>query len=255
MALPLPPGLTPSEVGFLCEMELVTVMPRQKLESLELLGGSTQPLNPPFPTTLPLWLALLLKKQRRANINPPPWLSVDALTRILDFETDERTADFFSPSPRLPKPISSAALEGNGYLSHEGLELSSPFLKDSATSRAQDDALPYHWLDLSHLLLTHAADDFDDPDAIRRLIRDLREVRMSKLRKGLQVLDSGAGVKMNGVGGMEVAEVRAFVGGVVDGLRKINHSREEARKEREAEERENGLGSSDYRDEEDEDML
>lgn len=78
---------------------------------------------------------------------------------------------------------------------------------------------------------------------------------MSKLRKGLQVLDSGAGVKMNGVGGMEVAEVRAFVGGVVDGLRKINHSREEARKEREAEERENGLGSSDYRDEEDEDML
>jgi hypothetical protein len=41
MALPLPPGLTPSEVGFLAEMELVTVIPRQRLESLELLGVSS----------------------------------------------------------------------------------------------------------------------------------------------------------------------------------------------------------------------
>ena len=40
MALPLPAGLTPSEVGFLCEMELVTVIPRQRLEGLELLGVS-----------------------------------------------------------------------------------------------------------------------------------------------------------------------------------------------------------------------
>lgn len=38
MALPLPPGLTPSEIAFMCEMELVTIIPRQKLEGLELLG-------------------------------------------------------------------------------------------------------------------------------------------------------------------------------------------------------------------------
>ena len=41
MALPLPPGLTPNEVGFLCEMEQVTVIPRQRLEALELLGVSS----------------------------------------------------------------------------------------------------------------------------------------------------------------------------------------------------------------------
>jgi GINS complex subunit 2 len=104
-------------------------------------------------------------------------------------------------------------------------------------------------------LLTHAADDFDDPDTVRRMLRDLREVRMSKLRKGLKVLDAGAGVKMNGVGGMEIAEVRGFVGGVVDGLRKINRSREESRQEREAEERENGLGDGSYRDDDDDMQL
>jgi hypothetical protein len=40
MALPLPAGLVPSEVAFLCEMELVTVVPRQRLESIQLLGVS-----------------------------------------------------------------------------------------------------------------------------------------------------------------------------------------------------------------------
>ena len=110
-------------------------------------------------------------------------------------------------------------MRDEAYLNHDSLELSAPFLADSSTNRAQPDALPYHWLELGHLLLTHAADDFDEPDIVRRLLRDLREVRMSKLRKGFKVLDAGAGVKMNGVGGMEIAEVRGFVGGVVDGLR------------------------------------
>lgn len=38
MALPLAPGLTPAEIAFLCEMELVTVIPRQRLGGLDLLG-------------------------------------------------------------------------------------------------------------------------------------------------------------------------------------------------------------------------
>ncbi len=40
MALPLPPGLTPPELAFICEMEMVTIIPRQRLESLDLLGVS-----------------------------------------------------------------------------------------------------------------------------------------------------------------------------------------------------------------------
>lgn len=38
MALPLPHGLTPSEIAFLAEMESVTVVPRQRLDSLPLLS-------------------------------------------------------------------------------------------------------------------------------------------------------------------------------------------------------------------------
>lgn len=40
MAFPHPLGLAPPEIAFICEMELVTIIPRQRLERLELLGVS-----------------------------------------------------------------------------------------------------------------------------------------------------------------------------------------------------------------------
>lgn len=51
MALPLPSGLTPSEVAFLCEMELVTIIPRQRLEGLELLGVRLNMLLPLYESS------------------------------------------------------------------------------------------------------------------------------------------------------------------------------------------------------------
>jgi GINS complex subunit 2 len=41
MAFPLPRGIMPSEIEFLAEMEMVTVVPRQRLEGLELLAVSS----------------------------------------------------------------------------------------------------------------------------------------------------------------------------------------------------------------------
>jgi len=98
------------------------------------------------------------------------------------------------------------------------LPLSPPFLLGS-TADAAADALPYHWLELGDMLLEAAADDFEDPDSVRKLLRGLREVRMAKLRQSVEVLDAGGGFKMNGVGGMELGEARSFITGVIDGLR------------------------------------
>ena len=91
------------------------------------------------------------------------------------------------------------------------------------------------------MLLESAADDLIEPDTIRRLLRDLREVRMAKLRKGVSVLSGeGEGVRLDGVGAMEVAEQGAFIRGVVDNLRKLGGSREQARREERAMQRETG---------------
>jgi len=198
--------------------------------------GTTPSLHPPHRTNIPLWLALLLKKQKRANIAPPPWLRPASLSHILDYET-EHSKEAFSPPPKLPSLTSNP--------------LSPPFL-NSSTVEAQRDALPYHWLELGELLLQAAPDDFEDVDQVRRLMRDLREVRMAKVRSGVDGLDAGGGFRMNGVGGMELCEGRSFLGDVIDGLRKLNSSKEQAKKEKDAEDRENGYEG---RDEEDEDML
>ena len=111
-------------------------------------------------------------------------------------------------SPALPLPTSSAS----------SVARSPPFV-ESSTANSSPDALPYHWLELGEILLEAAPDDFEEPDQVKHLMRDLREIRLAKLRDGVNVLDAGGGVKMNGVGGMEIAEGRAFIGGVVDGLR------------------------------------
>jgi len=96
------------------------------------------------------------------------------------------------------------------------------------------------------MLLEAASDDLFEPDSIRRLMRDLREVRVAKMRKGIEVLSGeGEGVRLDGIGAMEVAESRGLITGVIDGLRKIGASKEQARKEREAEERANGYGRQD----------
>ncbi|KAF2278055.1 DNA replication complex GINS protein-like protein psf2 [Westerdykella ornata] len=242
MALPLPPGLTPPEVAFLCEMELVSIIPRQRLDSLDLLGGSIPALVPPHKTSVPLWLALLLKRQRRANIVPPPWLAPPWLTAILEYETEH--PDTFSPPPRLPPAPGD-----------HSIVFSPPFLPQS-TVEAGPDALPYHWLELGEMLLEAATDDFEDGESVRRLLQGLREVRMAKLRKRTETLDEPGGIRMNGIGGMEVAEGRSFITGVVDGLRRIRATYEEKRRERGTED---GAGSprtvDDYDDDEMETQL
>jgi GINS complex subunit 2 len=147
----------------------------------------------------------LLKRQRRANILPPPWLNTYSLNAILEHEIE--FAETFSPPPRLPHQPSNNTLP-----------TSPPFLPNS-TAGGAPDALPYHWLELGELLLETASDDFQEPDSVRKILRGLREVRMAKLRSGVDVLDAGGGVKMNGVGAIEVGEGRTFITGVIDGLR------------------------------------
>jgi GINS complex subunit 2 len=105
------------------------------------------------------------------------------------------------------------------------------------------------------MLLEFAAEDLIKPDAIRRLLRDLREVRMAKLRKGVEVLSGeGEGVRLDGVGAMEVGEQGSFIRSVVDNLRKLGGSREQARREERVSQRERGGRNQGYDEDEDDEM-
>jgi GINS complex subunit 2 len=176
---------------------------------------------------------------------PPPWLRSESLKEILELETGH-FKDSFSPAPPLPQ-VKLTDYTGRAF------NATSPFV-ESCTANAAPTALPYHWFEMSEMLLDAASDDLVEPDKIRGFLRDIREVRLAKMRKGVEVLSGeGDGVRLDGVGAMEVSESRGFITGVIDGLRKIGASKEQARKEREEEERENGrYGAGD--DDEDEDM-
>ncbi|RYO80836.1 hypothetical protein DL766_008971 [Monosporascus sp. MC13-8B] len=306
MALPLPPGLVPTEVAFLCEMEMVTIVPRQRLESMPLLSvqhhphprhpflpiphtpwmmdglrgtecpghesdgdvddhGPTPALRPPHRAELPLWLALLLKRQRRANILAPPWLHPASLQDIINHETKVDPEVFSPPPPPPMRPDGRGGLRPYSY-AHASTTtatdaptttttppttttaLSPPFLP-SCTQAAPSGYLPYHWLELAEALLAHAADDVPSAAEVRALLRDLQEVRAAKLRAGTSQLDDGGGgvVGLRGVGAMELAENRAFVLGVVDGVRKLGASAEASRREEEEEEEEGDEEEDDER--------
>ncbi|KAI0132690.1 GINS complex protein-domain-containing protein [Xylariales sp. AK1849] len=249
MALPLPPGLVPTEVAFLCEMEMVTVVPRQRLESIPLLSGATPALRPPHRAQLPLWLALLLKKQRRANIVPPAWLHPASLSEIIHHETNIDPEAFSPPPPPVmrsdgrgvARPYAQSSKPKPGDL------VLSPPLLPSCTADAPSGYLPYHWLELSETLLAHAADDIPSAAEVRTLLRDLQEVRAAKMRGSTTQLEGDGGVvKLSGVGAMELAESRGFVLGIVDGVRKLGASIEAMRREEEQRgDDEEGGGESD----------
>lgn len=233
----MPPGLTHSEVAFLCEMELVTVVPRQRLESIPLLRGKTPALRPPHRADLPLWLALLLKKQRRANIVPPPWLHPASLAELIHRETKVDPEKFSAPPPTPSRARYNLPGLAHRANDDERQIFSPPFLP-SCTAAAPAGYLPYHWLEMAETLLAHAADDMPVPAGeIRGLLRDLVEVRAAKMRAGIGSAGLGGDgfLEMTGVGAVELAESRGFVLGVVDGVRKIGASAEASRREEELE--------------------
>jgi GINS complex subunit 2 len=169
-----------------------------------------------------------LKRQKRANILPPPWLHPASLDRILKYETETSPQTF---SPPAPHPFAGSATD----------RTSAPFLQ-SSTAESPPDHLPYHWLELGEILLEACSDDIPDPGRVRTLLRDLREVRMAKMRASTKELEGGGVSSLRGVGAMELAEGRQFMVGVMDGLRKLGQSRESARRDREDEEDRGGGG-------------
>ncbi|CAO1628762.1 unnamed protein product [Sympodiomycopsis kandeliae] len=90
MALPAPlkSGLLPSEVEYLATSSTdVQIVPLTSIDKARFLSGVYGPFRPPQRTTVPLWLALNLKKKSKCYIVPPEWMLIDNLKEILHTET------------------------------------------------------------------------------------------------------------------------------------------------------------------------
>ncbi|KAG2470156.1 DNA replication complex GINS protein PSF2 [Erpetoichthys calabaricus] len=88
--------MDPSEVEFLAEKEMVTIIPNFSLDKVYLIGGELGPFNPGLPVDVPLWLAINLKQRQKCRIVPPEWMDVEKLEVIRE---QERKEDTFTPIP------------------------------------------------------------------------------------------------------------------------------------------------------------
>jgi hypothetical protein len=93
MALPkvLQPSLTPDELTFLAEEDVIDIVPLFSMTRVRLLSVSMRwvsdfikltgqgiygPFQPPSACSVPIWLALSLKRKRKCRIVCPDWLAV-----------------------------------------------------------------------------------------------------------------------------------------------------------------------------------
>ncbi|KAI9183506.1 DNA replication protein psf2 [Blastocladiella emersonii ATCC 22665] len=101
--------LTPAEIEFLAENEPITIEPLARLPEIELIRGPVGPFQPPRSATVPLWLALVLKKRGMCIVKPPAWMTVEHLTQKL---TEEQTNDEFCSLPFHYMEVAKLILEG-----------------------------------------------------------------------------------------------------------------------------------------------
>ena len=93
--------------AFLAQQELVTIMPLFTLDSISLLSGNFGPFRLHHETSVPLWLALLLRKSKVCIIRPPAWLGIDSLQIVLRYEKNN---DSFYALPHYATEITSMLL-------------------------------------------------------------------------------------------------------------------------------------------------
>lgn len=74
-------SFTSKEIAFLAEEELIDILPRYSMNKLELIGTNLGKLRPLQKTEVPLWIAVILKRQNKCSIMIPPWLSVPYLKK------------------------------------------------------------------------------------------------------------------------------------------------------------------------------
>ncbi|ORX75537.1 DNA replication complex GINS protein PSF2 [Anaeromyces robustus] len=80
--------------------------------------------------------------------------------------------------------------------------------------------LPYHYLEISTILLDCASDDIPYSDEIKILLKDIQEIRKRKTKSGLDLINSN-NIQLDNLGLMEINEIRPFFSKAFNDMRKL----------------------------------
>lgn len=80
------PSMDPSEVEFLGEKRLVSIIPNFNLDVIYLISGSVGPFRAGLPVKVPIWLAVCLKQKQKCRIINQEWMEVEDLNERKEME-------------------------------------------------------------------------------------------------------------------------------------------------------------------------
>ncbi|GMH58126.1 hypothetical protein TrLO_g15946 [Triparma laevis f. longispina] len=196
---------------FMSEESCVDVVPAFDCPVLSFISGDYGPFTAGMAVTVPLWLAVELRKQYRCRITPPAWLCEEFLQSVLNYEKDPLNETFFSSAP-------------------SPLDPSTPL------------PLPYHYQSIATVLLQTCPSDFPKPKSLLPLLQDIEFLRSSKssniLKRLSRTIDGSDGdgeveKSFNMRSGWKAMEVQGFKGvtcKMLEGVRGLAYGKEEGKK-------------------------
>ncbi|XP_060528443.1 probable DNA replication complex GINS protein PSF2 isoform X2 [Cylas formicarius] len=134
--------MDPDEVEFFGEKSQISIVPSFNSATIHLISGDVGPFRAGIPTTVPLWLAVNLKRQQQCKIQSPDWMRLEELERIKNDEKESRTFT----------------------------------------------SMPENYIVEAKLILGCASDDIPKADEVRTMIKDIWDIRTSKLRSSVDSL-------------------------------------------------------------------
>uniref|UniRef100_A0A0X3P914 DNA replication complex GINS protein PSF2 n=1 Tax=Schistocephalus solidus TaxID=70667 RepID=A0A0X3P914_SCHSO len=193
--------MNPNELEFLAENDLIQIIPRFKMEAIDLIEHFVGPFQPNIPCEVPLWLAIHLRRQQKCRIIPPTWLCVTSLTEFKEAEELESGCT----KPPHPHYTEVATL-----------------LLQHAPDDLPEFVLPLQFLFLNLLLLYTLVFVFfsSSQEAVRTLIKDLWDARVGKFVSSVnQFISSGAATaRVSQLTCLELATVRNILANSLDQL-------------------------------------
>ena len=181
-----------SMMDFLACEEQIQIIPAFDCNILSFISGDYGPFVATMPISVPLWLALELRRTHRCRITPPEWLCQAFLSQVLEWEKNPSNEGFFESAP-------------------------------SPLDQAREIELPFYYQQISDVLLKVCPSDFPSPKSLVPLLSDISCLRSSKSRNILKTLTysiqnegspttSPPEVSYNMRSGWKASEVQQFKG-------------------------------------------
>ncbi|KAJ1530438.1 hypothetical protein ONE63_005344 [Megalurothrips usitatus] len=171
--------MDPSEVEFIAEKELVSIVPNFNNNVIHLICGDVGPFRAGLPVNVPIWMALNLRQRQKCRILAPDWLDVEKLEALKE---EEKAHPFFTKMPS------------------------------------------EHYMVVAQLLLSAVHDDIPRVEEIRMAVKDLWDLRISKLRSSVDtfIKSGGTHARLDYLTTMEINSVRPLLPHALDFIDRLN---------------------------------